>query len=91
MSIDLQEKTNKEIMKEFGKDESDSGTSEVQIAIFSKRIKLLTEHLKNNPKDNHTKYGLLKLVNQRKKLLQYLKDNQEKRYQAIIKKLNLRK
>ncbi len=91
MTTDIKEFTNKEIIKKYGKDENDSGRSEVQISIFTKRIKKLTDHLKNNPKDNHTKYGLLKLVNQRKKILEYLKNNQSKRYQEILKELGLRK
>ena len=85
------EATNKEIIKEFGNNENDSGKSEVQVALLTKRIKSLTDHLKNNQKDHHTKYGLLKLINRRKKLLGYLKNNKESRYQTIIKKLGLRK
>ncbi len=89
--LDIMEATNKDIIKELGDNENDSGKSEVQIALFTKRIKSLTNHLKNNKKDHHTKYGLLKLINKRKKLLSYLKNNEVVRYQSIIKKLNLRK
>ena len=80
-----------EIIKRFAKDEKDTGSPEVQIAILTKEIKLLTEHLKNNKQDKHSKRGLLIKVGRRKKLLEYLKNNDVKSYREVIKKLNLRK
>lgn len=69
----------------------DSGSPEIQIALITKRINDLTEHFSKHKQDHHSKRGLLKLVGQRKRLLQYLKKNDPKRYENIIKKLNLRK
>ena len=75
----------------FGKNEHDTGTSEVQIAIFSTRIRALTEHLKSNPKDHATRRGLLKLVGKRRRLLNYLIATDIERYRAITRKLGIRK
>lgn len=69
----------------------DTGSSEVQIAIFTEQIAQLAKHLKKHPKDNHSRRGLLKMVAKRKKMLDYLKDENEKRYKKIIKKLGLKK
>ena len=69
----------------------DSGSPEIQIALITKRINDLTEHFSKHKQDHHSKRGLMKLVGQRKRLLQYLKKNDPKRYENIIKKLNLRK
>ncbi len=80
-----------EIIKEHGKDDKDSGNTKVQIALLTQRIKDLTEHLKTHKKDNHTRYGLLKLVGQRRALLDYLKDNSVQEYRILIKKLGIRK
>lgn len=80
-----------ELIKEFGKSEKDSGNTDVQIAILTDRINHLTEHLKMNKKDHHTRYGLLKLVGQRRSLLDYLFKNDIERYRGLIKKLNIRK
>lgn len=80
-----------EITKEHGKNEKDSGNSDVQIAILTKRIKDLTDHLKIHKKDDHTRFGLLKLVGKRRSLLDYLKRNDIDRYRSLIKKLNIRK
>ncbi len=80
-----------EIIKEFGSNEKDSGNTDVQVALLTKRISHLTEHVKSNPKDNHTRYGLLKLVGQRRSLLDYLIKNDIARYRTLIKKLNIRK
>lgn len=80
-----------EIFKEFGKDVKDTGSVESQVAIFTYRIKNLTEHLKSNKKDNATKRSLLILVGKRKRLLSYLKRNDIDRYRQIISKLDLRK
>lgn len=69
----------------------DTGSSEIQIALLSYRIKELTKHLKQHKKDQHSRRGLLKMVQKRKKLLSYLEKNNEKRYDKIIKKLKLKK
>ncbi len=81
----------KKIFKEHGGKEENTGTAESQIALFTHRISHLTEHLKNNKKDLNTRRSLVLLVNKRRKLLNYLKENDIERYRAIIKKLNLRK
>ena len=81
----------KDIFKEFGKSEVDTGSIEGQIALFTFRIKHLTEHVKENHKDLGTKRSLVRLVGKGKKLLSYLKENDIERYRAVIKKLNLRK
>jgi len=71
--------------------ESDTGSPEVQVAIFSKRITQLTEHLKANPKDHHSRRGLLLLVGKRRRLLNYLSRNDVERYRALIAKLGIRR
>lgn len=81
----------KEIFKEFGKSEFDTGSSEGQIALFTFRIKHLTEHLKINKKDHGTERSLILLVGKRRKLLDYLKQKDIERYRVIIKKLGIRK
>ena len=78
------------IMKEYATHEGDTGSPEVQIAIFSHRIKQLTEHLKNNPKDHASRRGLFMLIGQRKGLLTYLQKRDIERYRSLIKKLNIR-
>lgn len=80
-----------EIIKEFGRKEGDTGSSEVQIAILTARITELTEHMKQNPKDYHSNRGLLKLVGQRRGLLDYLKKTDLEKYRALIEKLGIRK
>jgi small subunit ribosomal protein S15 len=89
MSLTKEKKT--EIIKDFGKTEKDSGSTEVQIALLTKRINDLTEHFKIHKKDHNSRRGLLKLVGQRRKLLKYLKRTQLEQYREIIKKLGLRK
>jgi len=89
MSIDAKVKA--KLMKEFATKEGDTGSPEVQVAVLTTRIKNLTEHSKLHKKDNHSRRGLLMLVSQRKKLLKYLAATDEARYQALIKKLGLRK
>lgn len=84
-----QEKT--AIIKEYGMHEGDTGSPEVQIAVLSKRIADLTEHLRSNKKDHHSRRGLLKMVGQRRSLLNYLMKNDINRYRAIVEKLGLRK
>ncbi len=80
-----------EIFKTYGKSEFDTGSSEGQIALFTHRIKHLTEHLKNNRKDNNTRRALIKLVGKRRRLLDYLKEKDIMRYRSIIKELQIRK
>ena len=84
-------KSNQEIIKEHGKSESDTGSAEVQVALLSNRIEHLTEHLKTHRKDHHTRRGLLMLVGKRKRLLQYLQNQDVQRYRDIIDKLGLRR
>ncbi len=85
-------KTKKQnIMKEYGRTEGDTGSPEVQIAVLTARIAELTEHLKANPKDHHSRRGLLKMVGKRRNLLKYLKNTDIERYRALIEKLGLRK
>ena len=79
------------IIKEHKVHDKDTGSSEVQIAIFTKQIEELTKHLKKHSKDNHSRLGLLKMVAKRKRLLDYLKGEDEKRYKKIIKKLGLKR
>ncbi len=81
----------RELIEEFGKDANDTGAPEVQIAIFSRRIERLTEHVQQHPKDHSTRRGLLKLVGKRRRLLNYLMDRDIERYRSIIKELGLRK
>ena len=78
-----------ELMAEFGKNPQDSGSAEVQVAILSERIKNLTEHLKEHPKDHHTRRGLLMLVGKRR-LLVYIKNRDVLEYRELIKKLGIR-
>ncbi|MBR6093511.1 MAG: 30S ribosomal protein S15 [Lachnospiraceae bacterium] len=79
------------IIAEYARSEGDTGSPEVQIAILTARIKEITEHMKENPKDFHSNRGLLKLVGQRRGLLDYLKNVDIERYRALIEKLGLRK
>ena len=79
------------IMKEYARFEGDTGSPEVQIAVLSARIAELTEHLKQHPKDNHSRRGMFKMVGQRRGLLDYLKKKDINRYRALIEKLGLRK
>ncbi|MCR5262159.1 MAG: 30S ribosomal protein S15 [Candidatus Gastranaerophilales bacterium] len=88
MSINLKNK--KDIVKKFGKNEHDTGSTEVQIALLTEKINELTEHLKNNKKDFGGKRGLLMMVGHRKSLLAYLKSKDLQGYREILKKLNLR-
>jgi len=77
-------------MKQYQRKDSDTGSPEVQVALITERIKYLTEHFKTHKKDKHSRYGLQRLVNQRKKLLKYLKRKDKQAYQALIQKLGLR-
>jgi len=89
MSITVEEKTR--LIKEYGAKDGDTGSPEVQVAILTSRIATLTEHFKTHKKDNHSRRGLLKLVAQRRKLLDYLKGKEEARYQDLIKRLGIRR
>jgi small subunit ribosomal protein S15 len=86
----VQEKK-KEIIDQFKNHEKDTGSPEVQIAILSERIRYLTDHFKTHKRDHHSRRGLLKLVGQRRRLLNYLKENKVDRYRIILDKLGLRK
>ena len=79
------------IIKEYGRSEGDTGSPEVQVAILTARIQELTEHLKVNKKDHHSRRGLLKMVGQRRGMLAYLKKTDIERYRTLIAKLGLRK
>lgn len=80
-----------EIIKDFGRTPEDTGSPEVQIAILTTRIRELTEHLKENKKDHHSRRGMLKMIGQRRNLLDYLKKKDVEAYRALIEKLGLRK
>ncbi|HVZ99847.1 MAG TPA: 30S ribosomal protein S15 [Caulobacterales bacterium] len=89
MSITAERKS--ALIKENAQGKDDTGSPEVQVAILSERIASLTEHFKTHKKDNHSRRGLLKLVSQRRRLLDYLKSRDEKRYQAVLERFNLRR
>jgi len=89
MSITAERKTI--LIKEYATKEGDTGSPEVQVAILSERIANLTEHFKDHKKDNHSRRGLLKLVSQRRRLLDYMKSKDEGRYQSLIERLGLRR
>ena len=80
-----------EIINQYRRDEKDTGSSEVQIALLTERINELTEHLKVHKKDNHSRRGLLKMVGKRRNLLNYLAKKDENAYKELVKKLGLRK
>ena len=83
--------TKQEIINEYGKSDTDTGSAEVQVALLSNRIDHLTDHLKSHKKDHHTRRGLLMLVGKRKRLLQYLQDQDVQKYRDLIDKLGLRR
>lgn len=89
--MSVTKETKLELVKKFGKNEKDSGTSEVQIAIITARINDLTGHFSAHKKDHASRRGLLKLVGKRKRLLEYVAKQDINRYRAIIKELNIRK
>ena len=89
MSITIERKA--ALIAEHARTEGDTGSAEVQVAILSERISNLTEHFKTHKKDNHSRRGLLKLVSQRRRLLDHLKKSHADRYQALIEKLGLRR
>ncbi|MCM8780157.1 MAG: 30S ribosomal protein S15 [Candidatus Omnitrophica bacterium] len=87
----LEKTQKKDLIEEFKTHSRDTGSSEVQIALLTQRINLLTEHFKQHKRDFHSRRGLLALVGKRKKLIEYLKKKDIKKYEALIKKLKLRK
>ena len=89
MSITQQEKA--ELVKKYGRGENDTGSTEVQVAILTTRINNLTEHLKTHKKDFHSRRGLLMMVGQRRRLLDYLKRKDQSRYETLIGRLGLRR
>ncbi|GAK43819.1 30S ribosomal protein S15 [Tepidicaulis marinus] len=89
MSITAERK--QELIKEFAASASDTGSPEVQVAILTERIANLTGHFKTHAKDNHSRRGLLKLVSQRRRLLDYVKAKDQARYQALIQRLGIRR
>ncbi len=89
MSITAEEKA--KVLKEFATKAGDTGSPEVQVAILTSRINTLTEHFKMHKKDNHSRRGLLKMVAQRRKLLDFLKNKEEQRYKDLIGRLSIRR
>jgi len=89
MALNLEQKTT--IITDYKLHEKDTGSSEVQIALLTKRVTYLTEHFKTHSKDHHSRRGLLKLVSKRRKLLDHLKKEDVSRYQSIISKLGIRR
>lgn len=79
------------IMEEYARTPGDTGSPEVQVAVLTARIQELTEHLKENPKDHHSRRGMLKMIGKRRNLLAYLKDIDIERYRSLIERLGLRK
>ena len=80
-----------ELIKDYANEPNDTGSPEVQVAILSERITNLTEHFKTHKKDNHSRRGLLKLVSQRRRLLDYVKSKDQARYQSLIARLGIRR
>ncbi len=87
----LTKEKKQEITKEFQQSKTDCGSPEVQVAMLTERINGLAPHFKANKKDNHSRFGLIRMVSRRKKLLSYVKKQDPKRYQDLISRLNLRK
>ena len=89
--LSIESERKKEVISEYALKDGDTGSPEIQIAILTERISNLTEHFKIHKKDNHSRQGLLKMVNLRRKLLDYVKSKNQKRYEDIIKRLGLRR
>jgi len=87
----LQPEVKRAIIEEFRTHEQDTGSPEVQVAILSRKIRDLTEHLRVHKKDHHSRRGLLKMVGKRRRLLNYLRDTEPARYQSLIQRLGLRR
>ena len=88
--MSIKDEVKKELISKFSINEKDTGSAEVQIAILTERIKNLIDHFKNHKHDNHSKRGLVSLVNNRKKLLSYLSKRDNEKYMKLIKELNIR-
>lgn len=91
IELALVKEEKEKIIEKYRINESDTGSPEVQVAILTNKINKLNEHLKSNKKDNHSRRGLVMMVGKRKRLLDYLKDNELDRYKKLIKELGLRK
>ena len=89
MSLTVEQKA--EILKEFGRGENDTGSPEVQIALLTKNLAELQDHFKAHKKDHHSRRGLLRMVSQRRKLLDYLKKKDQSRYLAVVEELGIRR
>ena len=89
MSVTTERK--KEVISEYRAHDGDTGSPDVQVAVLSERIVNLTEHFKTHVKDNHSRRGLIKMVSQRRRLLDYIKANDQPRYEALIQRLGLRR
>ena len=89
MSLDTDKKS--EVIKKFSRSESDTGSPEVQIALLTENILALQGHFEDHQKDHHSRQGLIRMVNKRRKLLDYLKKNDQTKYSSVLKELNLRK
>jgi len=89
--LTLVKEDKQKIIEEFKTHENDTGSAEVQVAILTKKINTLNEHLKSNKKDHHSRRGLVMMVGKRKRLLEYLKNSEVSRYKKLIKELGLRK
>ncbi len=89
MSLDTDKKS--EVIKKFSRSESDTGSPEVQIALLTENILSLQDHFEDHQKDHHSRQGLIRMVNKRRKLLDYLKKNDQAKYSSVLKELNLRK
>ncbi len=91
LDLTLVKEDKQKIIEEFKTHENDTGSAEVQVAILTKKINTLNEHLKSNKKDHHSRRGLVMMVGKRKRLLEYLKNSEVSRYKKLIKELGLRK
>jgi small subunit ribosomal protein S15 len=91
MNMGIAQEQKQGVVEQFRLHQTDTGSPEVQVALLSQRIEHLTEHFKTHVKDHHSRRGLLKLVGQRRRLLDYLKDNDFSRYQSLIQRLGIRK
>ncbi|MBF0158383.1 MAG: 30S ribosomal protein S15 [Magnetococcales bacterium] len=89
--MSIQHERKQEIMKNFARQDGDTGSPEVQVALLTERINTLTSHLRINTNDHHSRRGLLKMVGLRRRLLSYLQKQEKERYQTLIQRLNLRK
>ncbi|MBF0124268.1 MAG: 30S ribosomal protein S15 [Magnetococcales bacterium] len=89
--MSIQHERKQEIMKSFARQDGDTGSPEVQVALLTERINTLTSHLRANANDHHSRRGLLKMVGLRRRLLVYLQKQEKERYQSLIQRLNLRK